>query len=65
MYFVIIERKKKLILGNRQLVTYREIKYLESNLVCMNALTLPVGKQHDIKFEISERKDIKKDKHTK
>ena len=26
----------------------------------MNALSLPVGKQHDITFEISESKDIQK-----
>ena len=26
----------------------------------MNALSLPVGKQHDITSEISERKDIQK-----
>ena len=31
----------------------------------MNALSLPVGKQHDITSEISEKKDIQKDKHTK
>ena len=30
----------------------------------MNALSLPVGKQHDITSEISERKD-KKVKHIK
>ena len=26
----------------------------------MNAFSLPVGKEHDITFEISERKDIQK-----
>ena len=31
----------------------------------MNTFSLPVGKQHDIISEISEKKDIQKDKHTK
>ena len=31
----------------------------------MNALSLPAGKQHDITSEISEKKDIQKDKYTK
>ena len=34
------------------------MKYLESNLVCMNVVSLPVDKQHDITSEISERIDI-------
>ena len=36
------------------------MKYLESNLVCMNVVSLPVGKQNDILSEISERTDIQK-----
>ena len=60
-----ISSNLKLILGSRYLVSYREIKYLESNLVCMNARSLPVDKQHDITSEISEKKDKQKDKHTK
>ena len=55
----------EIILRSRLLVSYREIKYLESNLVCMSALSLPVGKQHDITSEISKKRDIQKDKHTK
>ena len=31
------------------------MKYLESNLVCMNVVSLDLGKQHDIVHEISER----------
>ena len=31
----------------------------------MNALSLPVAKQHDITSGISENKDIQKDKDTK
>ena len=31
------------------------MKYLESNLVCLNVVSLSVGKQHDITYEISER----------
>ena len=31
------------------------MKYLESNLVCVNVVSLPVGKQHDIAYEIFER----------
>ena len=46
----------ELIIGNR----CRGMKCLESNFVCMNVLSLPVGKQHDITLEISERKDIQK-----
>ena len=47
----------ELILQNCLLVIYREIKYLESNLVCMNAVSMPVGRQHDTTSEISERID--------
>ena len=36
------------------------MKYLEPNLVCMNAVSLPVGKQHDITSEISQKIDIQK-----
>ena len=45
----------ELILGNWWLVSYRHMKYLESNLVCVNAVSLPVGKQRDIAHEIFER----------
>ena len=31
------------------------MKYLESSLVCVNVVSLSVGKQHDIAHEISER----------
>ena len=31
----------------------------------MNPRSLPVAKQHDITSEISKKKDIQKDKHTK
>ena len=31
------------------------MKYLESNLVCVNEVSLPVGKKNDIAYEISER----------
>ena len=36
------------------------MKHLESNLAYINVVSLPVGKQHDITFEISERIDIQK-----
>ena len=40
----------------RKLVAiYRRMKHLESNSVGVNVAILPVGKQHDIAFEISER----------
>ena len=45
----------ELIQGNRKLASYRKIKYLESNLVCVNVVSLSVGKQHHITYEISER----------
>ena len=31
------------------------MKYLDSNLVCVNVVSFSVGKQHDIAYEISER----------
>ena len=31
------------------------MKYLESNLVCANVVSLSVGNQHDIAYEISKR----------
>ena len=31
------------------------MKYLESNLVCENVVSLPGVKQHNIAYEISER----------
>ena len=37
------------------LASYRQMKYLETNLICIVILvSLPVGLQHDIAFEISE-----------
>ena len=30
------------------------MKYLESNLVYVNVVSLPVGKQNDIAYEIAE-----------
>ena len=45
----------ELILGNWQLASYRKMKYLELNLVCVDVVSLTVGKQHDIAHEISER----------
>ena len=35
--------------------SYRQMKYLDSNLVCVNVVSFSVGKQHDIAYEISER----------
>ena len=35
--------------------TYKKMKYLESNLVCVNVVGLPVGKQHDITYKTSKR----------
>ena len=43
------------IQGNGKLASYIKIKNLESTLVCVNVVPLPVGKQHDIVYEISER----------
>ena len=45
----------ELIQENWKLASYRIIKYLESNLVCVNVVSLSVDKQHDIAYEISER----------
>ena len=45
----------QLVLGNSQLASYRKMKYLESNLVCVNVVSLPVGKQNDIGYEMYER----------
>ena len=40
----------------RELVaSYRKMKHVESNLVGVNVAILPVGNQHDIACEISER----------
>ena len=36
------------------------MKYLESDLVCVNVVSLPLGKQNDIAHEISERRNIQK-----
>ena len=36
------------------------MKYLESNLIFVNVVSLPIDKQHDITSEISERIDIQK-----
>ena len=41
--------------GNWKLVSYRKIKCLGSNLVCVNVVSLSVGKQNDIAYEISEK----------
>ena len=38
----------ELIVGNWQLASYQKIKYLESNLLCVNVGSLSVGKKHDI-----------------
>ena len=43
------------IQGNWYLASNKQMKYLESNLVCANVVSLPVGKQHDIAYEIFER----------
>ena len=41
---------------NRKLVaSYKKMKYLEPNLVGVKVVILPVGKQHDIAYEIFER----------
>ena len=40
----------EIMLGNWQPASYRQIKYLESNLLCVNVVSLSVGKQHDIAF---------------
>ena len=45
----------ELILGNWHLVSYKHIKYLKSNLVCVNVVSLPVVKQHDVAYETPER----------
>ena len=50
-----IQPNSELILENWQLASYRKIKYLESNLVCVNVVSMSVGKQHDIAYEISEK----------
>ena len=50
-----IQPNLELILEHWRLATYRKIKYLESNLVCVDVVSLSVGKQHDIAYEISER----------
>ena len=42
-------------LTRKLLASYRRMKHLESNLVGVNVAILPVGKQHDIAYEISER----------
>ena len=31
------------------------MEHLESNFVCVNVVILPVGKQHELAYEISER----------
>ena len=31
------------------------MKYLESNLVCVNLVRFPVGKEHKIPYEVFER----------
>ena len=43
------------ILGNWYLASNKQAKYLESNLVCVSVVSLPVSKQHDIVYEIFER----------
>ena len=45
----------EIIQGHWKLASYRKIKYLVSNLVCVNIVSLSVGKQYDIAYEISER----------
>ena len=41
---------------NRKLVaSYKKMKHLEPNLVGVKVVILPVGKQHDIAYEIFER----------
>ena len=45
----------EIILRNWQLASFRKMKHLESNLVCVDVVTLPVEKQHDIAYEISEK----------
>ena len=50
-----ISPNSELIQRNWKLASYRKIKYLELNLVCVNVVSLSVGKQHDIAYEISER----------
>ena len=34
---------------------YRKMKYLESNLVCVNVVSLPVGKKNNTGYEMYER----------
>ena len=47
---------KKFRTPNGKLVgRYRNMKHLKSNLVGVNVAILPVGKQYDIAYEISER----------
>ena len=41
----------KVIPKKWMVVSYRHMKYLELNLVCVNVVSLPVGKQHDIQHD--------------
>ena len=44
----------KVIPKKWMVVSYRHLKYLELNLVCLNVVSWLIGKQHDIACAISE-----------
>ena len=41
--------------ARKPVASYRQMKYLESNLVCVNAVSVPDSNQHDIAYQISEK----------